>query len=49
MQLAEEQLDLPPTAQAVAEELGRSAPSPTTLHHIRLSGLIEAPQLFSQQ
>jgi hypothetical protein len=45
MRLAEAKLDLSPAAQAAAEALARSAPIPTSLRQIRLSGLIEAEPL----
>jgi hypothetical protein len=45
MRLAEENLDLPPIAQAAADAFARSAPPPTAIRQIRLSGLVEAEPL----
>jgi len=45
MRLAEENLDLPAAVRAAADAFARSAPPPTAIGQIRLSGLVEAEPL----
>jgi hypothetical protein len=45
MRLADENFDLPPAGQAAADAFARSAPPPTAIRQIRLSGLVEAEAL----